>query len=185
MQLISSKVAKSFIMVFFIATICQAQDGFPPQTVCDILTDMPANYSYGNACNETMLDCNVEFINMNGYTLELLKAHIVVQGNIINQGTILFNCDEAVLEVLGTTLSAETAKMEVKIYPNPATDVVHIKANNLKHITLTDVTGRVLKRYTTVVNNNSINITNLSQGIYFIILEDDSGRRETKKLIKI
>ena len=60
----------------------------------------------------------------------------------------------------------------VIIYPNPVHDIVYVKAAAAVTLTLKDVQGRVLK---TDLNATSINIGDLSAGIYFLSVSTADG----------
>ncbi len=91
------------------------------------------------------------------------------------------NLIEDNLSVLEQTIT------NTKIYPNPANNLMTIESrNSMKSITIYDFNGRKLK---TIAPKNSnfikqIRIGDLSQGVYFIKVIDESGRIETHKLLK-
>ncbi|WP_298535409.1 T9SS type A sorting domain-containing protein [uncultured Algibacter sp.] len=71
-------------------------------------------------------------------------------------------------------------------YPNPVKDILHIKTtHNLSDykIKIIDFTGKVI--WVQENNNtNSINVEKLSQGVYFISIEDELGNVSSEKFIK-
>jgi hypothetical protein len=72
----------------------------------------------------------------------------------------------------------------IAVYPNPAHDVVNIKANSaIKSIQLFDVEGRVLQ--TRLANENVVNIdiSTHSNGIYFLKITSEKGIK-IEKIIK-
>ena len=58
----------------------------------------------------------------------------------------------------------------IHIYPNPATDVIHISSPTSSPIRIYDTTGRLVK----FASDNTINISDLPVGIY--ILSTDNQR---------
>lgn len=71
---------------------------------------------------------------------------------------------------------------ELKIYPNPATDVVHIQSTQkIKQIQVLDLSGKVLL----IVNSGDsfLDISHLSNGIYLLQLKTESGT-VVRKLVK-
>jgi hypothetical protein len=73
---------------------------------------------------------------------------------------------------------------EIKIYPNPVTNIVNIDnvaSYNVKNIMLTDLTGKVLK-----VEQNTIklDISNYPKGFYLLSVEHQNGERIVLKLLK-
>ena len=75
--------------------------------------------------------------------------------------------------------------MGVSIYPNPVNNVLNITCNkeNIKQITIVDVTGRILFEKSATEKTEQINLSNYNSGIYFVKL--DNGKQVyTKKIIK-
>jgi hypothetical protein len=79
--------------------------------------------------------------------------------------------------------------LDVKIYPNPATDNLNIYMDYDvrwigKEIYVLDMTGKVMMKKSVTATMQSINISQLSKGIYFIRMgkEDDNVLRKFIKL---
>jgi endonuclease I len=72
----------------------------------------------------------------------------------------------------------------VSIYPNPATDVINIKAEPvIDEIDINTINGQILQQIKNpVFNNNSYSISNLPKGFYFIKFASASNS-VTKKVI--
>ncbi|WP_413533055.1 T9SS type A sorting domain-containing protein [Empedobacter brevis] len=70
---------------------------------------------------------------------------------------------------------------EIQLYPNPASDKVFVKADDLNSVELYDLSGRKINFQ--LNSDRSINITSLPKGIYLIKL-NVKGQTVTKKLIK-
>jgi Secretion system C-terminal sorting domain len=76
---------------------------------------------------------------------------------------------------------------DIKVYPNPAKDVVYI--NGLldvttienKDIKIVDVLGKVVHTTKITTNNHAVNISNFNKGLYFIVLD---GGKSTYKFVK-
>lgn len=71
------------------------------------------------------------------------------------------------------------------MYPNPASNLVELNFTHQsnKTITVTDVQGKVYMQFTSNQTNQQIDISKLTQGFYFIRVDDENGV-STKKLIK-
>ena len=68
------------------------------------------------------------------------------------------------------------------IYPNPTNGVLNIKsATPLSEITVYNNLGQLLF---VSEKNNQVDISALSQGIYFVKIKDENGQTETKKVVK-
>lgn len=72
----------------------------------------------------------------------------------------------------------------LSIYPNPAENFINIKTQKtISNVLIFDVTGKLVSKKNTV-NNNSLNISNLNAGIYFLKIYDTNNYKTTRKLIK-
>ncbi|CAM3996303.1 T9SS-dependent choice-of-anchor J family protein [Flavobacterium antarcticum] len=81
-------------------------------------------------------------------------------------------------EVLGTD---NFFKTNFAVYPNPATDVINISNTNQLEITsaaIVDVNGRTVKQINSAVQ--SINIGDLTAGVYFLKIATANGEGTTK-----
>ena len=75
----------------------------------------------------------------------------------------------------------------VVVYPNPSSDgrinIVFEEGNGIRDIAVQDMSGRIVKRITGVVNNN-IQIENLTAGIYTLqIFERATGEHSVQKIV--
>lgn len=82
-------------------------------------------------------------------------------------------------------LSANSFSLSgVKIYPNPAKDVLNIQSENeeLTKVSITDLNGRVVKE----VNNNlsQISLRNLAKGIYMVTIESATAKKVEKLIVE-
>jgi hypothetical protein len=72
------------------------------------------------------------------------------------------------------------------VYPNPATDVLNFtntKNISLSNISINDIAGKVVYESNGTVPENSIAISNLQQGVYFVKFTSDS-KTYVKKFVK-
>lgn len=73
------------------------------------------------------------------------------------------------------------ATPSVKIYPNPTSDILNIKADSkIKNVTVTDFTG---KKINVELNNSKIDVSAIPAGSYLISVETKDGI-STEKFIK-
>lgn len=80
---------------------------------------------------------------------------------------------------------------EISIYPNPSKNIIDIlikdEAMHITQIVVSSIDGKVLlKNQVDMIHGkiNEINISELSSGMYFIILQSQSGNKYVTKLIK-
>jgi hypothetical protein len=86
-----------------------------------------------------------------------------------------------------STLSFDTSldsNKQLKLYPNPAKDVIHIKGM-IDEVTISiyDMNGRILKTVTHSNNDDVIGISNLSTGTYIFKIQNTLNTVIFKKLI--
>ncbi|MFC6267254.1 fibronectin type III domain-containing protein [Frigoriflavimonas asaccharolytica] len=97
-------------------------------------------------------------------------------------------CESAQQSVVATVDAAclstsEVTKNDVKIYPNPFTDVINISdVRGLASITVNDVSGRLIK--TILKPNEKIFLGELKSGMYLLTLKYQNGQTKTIKAIK-
>ena len=79
-------------------------------------------------------------------------------------------CDD-VDEVEATSLS---------IYPNPATDVLYVNAENLNRVEIYDMTGRNVLNTTSSV----VDLRGVEAGVYFVTVRTENAAKTTKLVVK-
>ena len=117
-------------------------------------------------------------------------------GSNVTTGYYLFynfivgnTCESARTQVTATvdsnclSTSEVSGKENIKVYPNPFSEVVNInKPELVKSIKVSDVSGKLLK---TINQPESVlRLTDLSQGMYILLLEMKDGSRQSIKVIK-
>jgi uncharacterized surface protein with fasciclin (FAS1) repeats len=70
----------------------------------------------------------------------------------------------------------DVADISIDIYPNPASSVVNISSNeDINHIRVIDVTGRIIQDMPVSGMNQTLNINNLQNGLYFLQVSTNAG----------
>ena len=78
--------------------------------------------------------------------------------------------------------NTHSATGSIRIYPNPAQTVVHIESAVQVHAVISSIDGRAILNITAA---KDIDISNLADGIYMIMLYDDNGSLvKAEKLVK-
>lgn len=79
-----------------------------------------------------------------------------------------------------------TTSTSLLIYPNPSSEQIHIQcSNNMKSVEVIDMTGRSVQRVDGIGDSNYIlNISNLSQALYFVRVIDENNQQIISKIIK-
>jgi gingipain R len=72
---------------------------------------------------------------------------------------------------------------EIRIYPNPAHNVLNIEGDNLKEASLYSAIGTLVQK--TEVNGKTVtlNVSNLTKGIYFVRIMTNEGNISTRKVV--
>lgn len=80
-----------------------------------------------------------------------------------------------------TGIEDEKSKINIEIFPNPATNEVKIETDlKIKMVTVIDINGNeVIKQ-----KEKCINVSNLQSGIYFLKIQFSNNQFVTKKIIK-
>ncbi|WP_290696500.1 T9SS type A sorting domain-containing protein [Lacinutrix sp.] len=94
--------------------------------------------------------------------------------------------DSYVAELNSFTLStvSSTLVSNIKIYPNPVTDVLSVEANNQDTLnySIYDITGKKLVKKS-MTSQDNIDVSNLSNGVYFVQFTSKTAK-QTLKFIK-
>ena len=80
-----------------------------------------------------------------------------------------------------TTNISNVKAPEMKVYPNPASGKVFINVDQPSEIGIYSLTGSLVKQQFVTSSNNSINISELNSGIYFVKMMNSNNM--TQKLI--
>jgi|GEM_PF-2266771 len=72
------------------------------------------------------------------------------------------------------------------MYPNPVKENLSINntSNQSVKATIYDVSGNALQKQLLVANTSIINVKSLNTGLYFVVFENESGERVSKKFVK-
>lgn len=75
--------------------------------------------------------------------------------------------------------------ISLEIYPNPSSDKIKIQSTSeIKEITITSIDGKILRTFYSLQKEQTIDISNLGNGIYFLNITSVNGDVITKKIIK-
>ena len=78
----------------------------------------------------------------------------------------------------------ELSNSELTIYPNPAIDYLTIASNSaIGHIMVFNSLGQIVLNSNTQTNQFQLNINDLTQGIYYVRI-DNEGTTTTRKILK-
>jgi hypothetical protein len=76
-------------------------------------------------------------------------------------------------------------EISLEVYPNPSNDKIKIEsASEIKEIIITSVDGKILRIIPSSQKEQTIDISNLNKGIYFLNITSVNGHVSAKKIIK-
>ncbi|MEZ4721478.1 MAG: M43 family zinc metalloprotease [Flavobacteriales bacterium] len=85
---------------------------------------------------------------------------------------------------VGIEESAQVIKNEIRMFPNPATDMVTITSTNrISEVTIYDFTGRLMTQQRPTNSSLALSTQDLASGVYIVSVTTENGQRETKQLI--
>src|SRR5690606_11669438 len=95
-----------------------------------------------------------------------------------SQNKLIFYSNDSYLNTTDDNLS------ELKVYPNPVSEILYIEIGNheIAKMSLYDITGKLLKTLDTSIQE--IDVRNLNNGLYFLVLESASGETVVRKFLK-
>ena len=86
------------------------------------------------------------------------------------------------LSMLTSIDENESLANSIKVYPNPANDLLSFNVDNLESVVVTDVLGKVVLSEN--IQTNSVLVNHLKSGIYFLSVKTQSGAVAKVKFIK-
>jgi len=131
-------------------------------------------YYYFDYTNLNYICCDENEIDDVKTEMQRLAAGDMINGWQLSNLTITSDC-----ETYGLGTEDLLPQAKVMLYPNPVKDVLYFSASGkVAKAEIYDLNGRLIK--TAAVSNNSVNVSSLSKGVYFIILHTDKGTVKEK-----
>ena len=151
-----------------------------------MLTDLTFNY---NEVHYELVGYNAMY-NLNGvaswYTFD---EQTVVNGDFVKWGDYTIATEIAqwtyVWETPVQPVSVysnvnEMAATTMSVYPNPATEVLYVDAENLQSVEMYDILGHNVLTTT----NNVVDLSGLETGVYFVTVRSEGATKTTKLVVK-
>lgn len=139
-------------------------------------------WNYGDGNQAVIKEENYTYTNRGNFTVCLYAHNIKGDGDTTCRDSV---CKEVVN--ICPTLSVKNMYETdgIKIYPNPAADVLYIDIDNgiNTKLILSDISGRVLL-HTDFAHTAAIDIVHLANGIYFIELRQNGQPVLYKKIVR-
>ncbi|MCY1661262.1 fibronectin type III domain-containing protein [Chryseobacterium sp. SL1] len=148
-------------------------------TVLSVFTDCSTTTSIG--CDDDSGNGAFSKLTLTGQTPGAVLYVSVWRYSSSVDGAFQISAYDASL-VLATN-EVKDAKNNIKVYPNPFSDVLNISdVANVKNVLVRDIAGRLVK---TIANPASeLHLGELKQGMYLVTLEMKDGSKQTIKTIK-
>jgi len=109
------------------------------------------------------------------YTIDINTG----QANLINS----FESEVTMCAVVTGTTSAAINNIVVFISPNPTNGLINISADDVYDINIVDLSGKIIYSKQMDSNFETIDISNLSNGIYFVRFNNEL-KTKTLKILK-
>lgn len=77
---------------------------------------------------------------------------------------------------------AEVSRVETMVYPNPAKDVISIKNTNNATVYIYNILGKMVRKIDSTSDLLQVNVSDFSNGMYFIKIQNGNNV-ETKKIL--
>jgi uncharacterized surface protein with fasciclin (FAS1) repeats len=141
------------------------------------LTDILLYHVIGSEVLSTELTNGpVATLNGQSVTINLMSGVMVNDANVTLPDLL---SDNGVVHVIDAVLVPSLANIveaaeftNIELYPNPSTDIIKFKNLEVSNYTITDLAGNLIKTGNT---QNEINVSDLQNGNYFIVLNNNSG----------
>lgn len=172
------------LILILLPFITFAQNDIVWHDLTNELNSTLGGWSIGNACGKDyslhgFIDSDLD---LKGDDLEILNSHVVIYGEALNIGSIVYLCDNSILEVLGGVLSVPDVEVKesFKVFPNPAIDEINIKGIEVRELELYDMTGRRIKHFQTFGQLHRILIEDIESGVYVLIINGKINHKIVK-----
>lgn len=73
--------------------------------------------------------------------------------------------------------------VNVMVSPNPATNSIYVSGINIKQLQVLDMSGKILYQQNEIQNNNLIDVSKFSRGMYLLRLENSTGNIQVQKIV--
>ena len=87
---------------------------------------------------------------------------------------------KAVAATMGTVGTAENLVASIVMYPNPASEIVHIQGSDIEKILVYNALGQLVKNFG---KTQEISVTSFVEGLYHIVVIGNDGMKRTGRLV--
>ncbi|MDG1724321.1 MAG: T9SS type A sorting domain-containing protein [Bacteroidia bacterium] len=141
--------------------------GWIQQSMFNLNVGWDKNYGYSN--NPDKINRNIYYRTFGNWT-----------NNDLPTGTLMMRPHFGTpKEIYASVSRIDLGNYSIKIYPNPANDIVYLP-RVFSHIRICELNGKQVLEFW---NNSNLNVSSLKEGAYFVFLNDNLKRFYTAKLI--
>jgi hypothetical protein len=123
----------------------------------------------------TYTDNNVPSGGLITYVVKAVNLKVTASGSYHNQSLGIRDNDNFSVGINDIVTS------RISIYPNPVNNTLHIKGGDITNYSLFSINGQLV--FSEKLNGNSIDLSNIDTGIYFIELMDVNNFKTRSKII--
>ncbi|MBQ8222946.1 MAG: T9SS type A sorting domain-containing protein, partial [Bacteroidales bacterium] len=103
--------------------------------------------------------------------------------NVVARNGVNYSLPSFVAIEVGNTVNVnEIFDNTLKVYPNPASDILYVDVDDNFDATIYNYQGQIVKRYYNL--SSQINVSSLSSGVYFVEIKTDSNMYINKVVVK-
>jgi hypothetical protein len=150
--------------------------------------------SFKNVMMKMMPDANGTILNCTANTMISTGLSINLASTFIEEYTdldvIVFVQDFNSKEIMNSGIATQQLSNEsfdvskIKVYPNPSNGIFTVDTDLPTEVKVLDITGKVVFTGFDITKQNSINVSNLQQGVYLLKIKNDLGEQTEKIVIK-
>ncbi len=137
----------------------------------DIGIDRPTNTIYGTLYNTSPARGELYIINTD--------ASMQFIDSLLDEITLCAISSDGI-----QAHAAQLNKPNIKIYPNPASRVIHVTNAQGYNLQILDLTGRVIVSQPIISNMQSVALPSLSSGLYLVTLKGKQGQFTYKLIVR-
>ena len=92
------------------------------------------------------------------------------------------DCDSVIgltLDIIAGTL--EHSETAIQVWPNPTTDILHFETDGIENVEIRNLLGQIIMSTKKV---GPIDLSNMENGVYLLIISDKQGLKSVRKIIK-
>ncbi len=128
--------------------------------------------------NFEWVDCVVE---LNDYIGQ--QIYLAFKYTSTDESSATWELDDLCIGVILNTGIDENATQNLKVYPNPATDMVTVSAGQAGKLNVFDLTGKMINTFDLHNGDNILSVSGLQKGMYILNFQLNDGTQKTEKLI--